>query len=127
MKPTISLYEGGLLEYGVYDCNLMFLRIFEPRIHDKIRKRYKTVRGGVRVAKSATGYASIKQLLEGSSDYEQIPFHNQMAGDVIIYDKHDVIMNIGNGNWFLVDDTKTFAVKKKRDHLEDKCVVFRRV
>ncbi len=74
---------GQKLEYGVNDCNLVFLELFYPEMADAIRGRYKTERGGFSVAKREFGYANVGQLLDDYDEWEEIDNSFASFGDVL--------------------------------------------
>lgn len=106
----IEDYNGQPHVRGTVDCNLLFLKIHEPEIYEKMYKRYSTIVGGVRSARKYTGYTSIKDVLDNSGNYVKIDKYHQLPMDVVVFDdRHDVYISLGN-KFFGVNDQDIFSV-----------------
>lgn len=84
VSEVMTEYNGNKLDYGKLDCNLMFLKAFEPEKFEQFVGTYKTVRGGAIKASKLFGFNRIEDYMEQSTDYEQIdPIYIQF-GDIIV-------------------------------------------
>lgn len=84
INEIIKKYRNKPLEYGTCDCNLLFMEIYEPEHFKTLFQRYTTIRGGHRVAKKETGFGTVLEFVEASTDYTEKPFDFAGFGDVLI-------------------------------------------
>lgn len=130
----IKLATEAIREYdkqphvrGTVDCNLLFLKIFEPEKHDLFVGRYKTITGGVRVSKKEFGHPSVIHYLRESDDYKEINPNFQMEFDIVVFhDRHDLFISLGD-KWFGVNDQDSFSLINKDLYSIDDYTIFRRV
>ena len=124
---SIREYNGQPHVRGTVDCNLLFLKIFEPEKHERFVGRYKTIIGGVRVSKSEFGYPSILQYLIESSDYEEIDSNFHCEFDIVAFhDRHDLFISLGD-KWFGVNKNDSFSTIKCNGYDSKDYTVFRKV
>ncbi len=123
----VDEYNNQPLIRGTTDCNLLFLKLHEPEKHDKIKGRYKTLIGGVRVARKIFGNTSIHQYLKESNEYIEVHPNFQLPLDVVAYkSRHDICISLGD-KWFGVDESDTFSIVPSNASVDDNYTIFRKV
>ena len=92
MIDILSKYNFAELQYGVVDCNTIFLEIFEPEMFAVIHKRYTT---------ELFGYSNLPDFL--NDKYTQVPLNYAAYGDVFMQGKHTAIC-LGDKTFTLVGE-----------------------
>lgn len=106
LKLTTHLkrYRGSKLEFGVVDCNLIWLELYEPDIYEIMKGRYTTQIGGPRVAKREVGHKTIGEFVAADEKYSNIPREFMSIGDFCT-DGVNVSICVGPKSFVLLDDT----------------------
>ncbi|NDO73083.1 DUF6950 family protein [Shewanella sp. SE1] len=95
---TLNEYNNQPLEYGKRDCHLLFLTVYQyTDIMSKVKNRYTTIRGGLRVASSLFNngripYKNLDQILE--HDFREIDTSGYLQLGDCVYNRESHIMGI---------------------------------
>ncbi|EPO2258113.1 hypothetical protein [Vibrio parahaemolyticus] len=94
---------------GTRDCNLMALKVFDPKAYEAMYQTYSTIKGGVKASLLVGGVRSMKEYLI-KKEFEEIPKGFEAPLDVIVFDdKHDVYLCLGR-LWFGVITGDVFGM-----------------
>lgn len=108
MVSIIDKYRNEEYVCGVVDCNLLVLELHEPDKLPRLVGRFKTVRGGIRVARKEFGYSSIYEYVV--DNYDRVDVNFERAFDVGVHPDHpDIIIHLGEFI-FKVDKDKRFKM-----------------
>lgn len=111
---TVREYDGQPMQYGTYDCNLMVMKIYEPKLYVDLFQQYETIAEGVAVAKEKTGHGKLYNYIKESSDYVQVPNKFATTGDIgFVTHRHDVILHTGSALFGIIQDKfRSFGVEQ---------------
>jgi hypothetical protein len=104
MIEIVSKYHNKEFAIGEYDCNILWMEIYENEVYKKMLNNYKTFEAGGKLAYKLTGYFSILDYIKSKRNYKRIN-NNKMAsaGNFFIKDKH-ISICLGNKTLTLVND-----------------------
>lgn len=114
IRSVLSDYNNKPFVYGERDCNLLILDLYEPEISGKIKNKYSTLRGGLKLSKKVIGTYSLKGYLE--EHYTEIHPSCVMDGDIVYANKKFTFMlNMGDRYFGITQDVFNFIPKTRFD------------
>lgn len=112
LKYIINKYNNKERICGEIDCNLMILELYEPEYYNKLKGNYSTIKQGIKLAKKTIGYRSIKEIMDKSGKYTEIPYNFCVAGDVgVVMNSNCTFLHLGK-ELFIIKDIKNKEIFK---------------
>ena len=111
ISSVVAEFNTKYLEYGKYDCNLLFMKLYEPDLYSSMYGNYDSVLSGTKLAKEVTGYSSLREFCEEESQYDPVNANFAKTGDIILFKSaHDLFIHLGN-TVFGVNQDGYFSVR----------------
>ncbi|EGQ8479475.1 hypothetical protein GTP37_15195 [Vibrio parahaemolyticus] len=125
-KEIIEEHKGKEHIRGERDCNLLILKLFDEENYNKMKSRYTTIRGGVRVSKKVYGVRSMLEYLQKNESFKEIPQGYQRPLDVIAFKgQHNLYISLGT-KWFGVIEGEVFGFVSPESYSKEDYVVYRK-
>lgn len=103
MLNIVNKYNNKKLCYGKYDCNMLWLEVFEPEVFELMKDGYRNIKQGSILAHTLTGYYSIKDFVQNNKKYRlEKNKCLAVAGDFFIHGRH-VSLCLGRKTMALVN------------------------